>query len=138
MRIDLNADLGEGVTDDEGCWRWSPAPTSPAGSTQATRGRCVGCASRLPSEAWWSVPRCPIAAGRTSVASTWRSPPTCSRSGWPSRSGCSAGSRRRAASRSPISSPTARCTTGSPGAVETAVAVREALAEAGYDVCSWW
>ena len=66
--MDLNADLGEGfgiwrLGDDEALLDWSPAPTSPAASTPATRPRCAGSAPAPPNAASRSAPR--------SATATW-------------------------------------------------------------------
>ncbi len=75
-QIDLNADLGEGVTDDEGLLGVVTSANLACGfhaGDEATM-RAV-CAARPRRGAWWSGPRCPTATGRTSAAGRWtRSP----------------------------------------------------------------
>ena len=87
--LDLNADLGEGfglaADDDAACSRWSPAPTSRAASTPATRPtmRRVCAPAACDARRRRSAPRSPTATWPASAAgsSTCRpgdSPTTCS------------------------------------------------------------
>ena len=74
MRIDLNADLGEGVTDDDGLLGVVTSANLACGfhaGDEDTMRRV--CARRRPPAASWSVPRCPTGTGRTSAAGTWTS-----------------------------------------------------------------
>ena len=68
--IDLNADLGEGVTDDAGLLaRGESAPTWPAASTPATRRRCARSATRRPRRGVAVGAQVSYATGRTSGGS---------------------------------------------------------------------
>ena len=79
MQIDLNADLGEGVTDDEGLLDVVTSANLACGFHAGDEDTMRGCARPRRRGEWWSGRRCPTATARTSAASTWTSGPTSSR-----------------------------------------------------------
>ena len=123
-RVDLNADLGEEVTDDAGLLaRGHQRQRRLRLPRRARRPPCGRSAPVPPGAGSWSAPRCPTTTGRASAGSRRRAGRRAARAGRRAGRRPDAIAAAEGAARARTSSRTARSTTGSPDDAEQAAAV---------------